>query len=167
MAAHVRLAVLAGFLAVAAALTGCGRQVAVTPASLAPKECARIVSVLPDTVDGAGQRPTTPQSPVTAAWGEPPIVLRCGVERPQAYTPTSVLLEIDGLGWLAEPLEAGTVFTLVSWPAAAAANADAPMPYVEVIIPEAYSSPGGVIADISASISAAISAAISRDQGPT
>lgn len=125
------------------------------PPPQAPPACAELVAALPDTVDGAGTRPTSPQSAATAAWGEPPIVLRCGVARPAAVTPTSVLLEVDGIGWFPEPLEAGTVFTAVQLDGLefdGLEGFDDPALYLEVIIPDAYTSPGGIIADISSAL---------------
>lgn len=133
-------------------LTGCGRQVAVEPPSQPPAICSALVAGLPPAVDGAGQRPTTPDSPATAAWGEPPIVLRCGVSPPAALSPTSVLLEVDGIGWLPEPLEAGTVFTAVEFDGGELGGEDASTLFIEVVIPQAYASPGGIIADISSGL---------------
>ncbi len=133
------------------ALTGCGRQVAVEPAQQPPAICSDLIAALPETVDGAGRRPTTPVSPATAAWGEPPIVVRCGVAQPAALTSTSVLLEVDGIGWLPEPLAAGTLFTAVEFPDPEPGEGSV-LPFVEVAIPQEYQSPGGIIADISAAI---------------
>jgi hypothetical protein len=139
------------FLVAGLALTGCGRQVAVEPPQQAPAICSDLVAGLPETVDGAGRRPTTPASPATAAWGEPPIVVRCGVARPAALTSTSVLLEVEGIGWLPEPLAAGTLFTAVEFPDSEPGQASV-LPFLEVAIPQEYQSPGGIIADISAAI---------------
>ena len=141
-----------GFALVAAlALTGCGRQVAVEPPQQPPAICSDLIDALPETVDGAGRRPTTPASPATAAWGEPPIVVRCGVAQPAALTSTSVLLEVNGIGWLPEPLAAGTLFTAVEFPDSEPGQASE-LPFVEVAIPQEYQSPGGIISDISAAI---------------
>jgi hypothetical protein len=134
--------------------SGCGRQVAVEPPPQLTPGCSERVAALPDIVDGAGRRPTSPRSEATAAWGEPPIVLRCGVARPSALESTSVLLEVDGIGWFPEPLEAGTVFTAVTFdPEAFDSDGFVDTePFIEVIIPDAYSSPGGIIADISSAL---------------
>ena len=155
-------ALVATLLTAGLAVTGCGRQVAVEPPPQAPPICADLVAALPDTVDGAGRRPTTPDSPATAAWGEPPIVVRCGVPRPSALTPTSVLLEVGGIGWLPEPLSAGTVFTAVEFASADLDGAGAALPFVEVAIPEAYLSPGGIIADISGAVASSLRADMDR-----
>jgi hypothetical protein len=127
-----------------AALTACGRQVAVPPPDVPAEVCAAVT--LPKVVAGAGSRPTTAAG--TAAWGEPPITYRCGVERPAALTPSSQLLDVAGIGWL--PIEAmgGTAFIASTWP-----DQEAPV-YVEVLVPEDYSAPADVLIDLSPALSA-------------
>ena len=83
--------------------------------------------MLPGELDGQDRRETRPDSPLTAAWGDPPIVLRCGVPRPAAYNPTATLVEVDGVAWLPERTDEGYVFTT------ARRVAD-----VEVRVPRAY-----------------------------
>lgn len=73
--------------------------------------CARLDEALPATVLDQAQRPTAPESTTTAAWGDPEIVLTCGVERPAARAPGAQLFEIQGITWFAEELTAGTRFT--------------------------------------------------------
>ncbi len=48
--------------------------------------CAQVISAMPLTLDGQNVRRTvsTPASGAIQAWGDPPIVLRCGVSRPAA-----------------------------------------------------------------------------------
>lgn len=130
-------------VAVAFSLAACGRQVAITVPEPTDPRCAAVVSALPETIDGAGKRPTAPESIATAAWGEPPIVLRCGVSRPSALTPTSSLVEVNGVAWLPEELSAGVLFTVVGWPD------DTNPLYLEVAVPEAYPAPANVLADLS------------------
>jgi hypothetical protein len=92
-------------------------------------------------------RPTTESG--TAAWGEPPITYRCGVQRPPALNASSKLLDVSGVAWL--PLEAsgGTAFIAVTWP-----TPDNPV-FVEVLVPEDYSAPADVLADLSPALAAA------------
>ena len=131
-----RVALVACAIAVLAA---CGRQVSVAPPESPAPECAAVN--LPETVAGAALRPTGEDG--TAAWGEPPITWRCGVPRPAALQPTSQLLEVGGIGWL--PIEGvgGSAFVAVDWP-----TTSAPV-FVEVVVPDAYTSPGSVLADLS------------------
>ena len=128
-----------------ALVTACGRQVAVPPPDAQDPLCAEVS--IPSTVSGAGLRPTT--GPGTAAWGEPPITYRCAVARPAALTPTSPLLEVDGIGWLPIEGTGGTGFIAVTWP-----EPSDPV-YVEVLVPEEYAAPADVLIDISAALAAA------------
>lgn len=73
--------------------------------------CRALHDVLPASVDGAARRSTSPVSDLTAAWGSPPVVLRCGVPRPAALEPTSQLVTIDGVDWYPEQLSDGYRFT--------------------------------------------------------
>lgn len=81
---------------------------------------------------------TTPDSVSTAAWGDPPIVYRCGVDRPTTLQTTSSLVEVDGVSWLPVRLTNGYVFTTVT------------PPYLEIRVPAAYSPEATVLVDFSA-----------------
>lgn len=78
-----------GALVVAAA-AGCSSAVPVDPATYATDpSCAALILATPDSLGtGLGRRPTTAQA--TTAWGDPAIVLRCGVTPPG---PTTVRCE--------------------------------------------------------------------------
>jgi len=80
--------------------------------SSAREVCDRLVPALPDRVDGADRRETT-QPALTAAWGDPPLVLRCGVTRPADLSPTSEILEVEGVEWFLVESGAGYTFTTV------------------------------------------------------
>lgn len=122
-----------------ALLGACGRQVGVAPPDSPAPACAAVR--LPETVAGAGLRPTGEDG--TAAWGEPPITWRCGVARPAALQPTSTLLDVDGVGWLPIAGQGGSAFIAVDWP-----TTESPV-YVEVVVPDAYDSPGSILAEVS------------------
>jgi hypothetical protein len=79
---------------------------------------------LPDSVDGQARRDTEPASVRTAAWGDPPVVLRCGVPRPPGLTATSEVIEVNGVEWFLAGSERGYVFTTVGR-----------RPYVELRVP--------------------------------
>ena len=110
-----RHAALVAFVATAiagvAGLSGCATPVALeAPQPLVPA-CKVLADNLPDRVDGQDRRPTTPASPATAAWGDPPISLRCGVATPAGYSPDAQLVTINGVDWLPETLSNGVRFT--------------------------------------------------------
>jgi hypothetical protein len=73
--------------------------------------CKRLEAALPDHLDDAHRRPTTPQSPLTAAWGDPALVLRCGVPRPAGLGPTSDVVEVEDVAWFLAESAAGYTFT--------------------------------------------------------
>jgi hypothetical protein len=103
---------------VTAALTvGCGadpvRVEAPTPDQATADVCNRLEAALPDHLDGADRRPTEPESPLTAAWGDPALDLRCGVPRPAGLGPTSEVIEVEGVEWFLVESAAGYAFTTV------------------------------------------------------
>ncbi len=98
-----------------AALAGCsgGPAVKVAVPDGRGAGCGRLQHALPDSLDGRDRRDTEPASARTAAWGTPPLVLRCGVPRPPGLAADSELIEVDGVPWyLAEPFPP-YVFTVV------------------------------------------------------
>lgn len=92
-----RLAAVAGLVTVAAALVSCSTTVHVDPAVDADNPACADVSVLvPDSVGDLDRVWTDAQA--TAAWGEPTVVLRCGVEPP---APSAlVCTTLGGVDWL-------------------------------------------------------------------
>lgn len=60
--------------------SGSGGAVPVATSSVAASGCAALLADLPQQLPGGfKRRSTTPASTTTAAWGDPPITLRCGV----------------------------------------------------------------------------------------
>ncbi len=72
----------------------------VTPEAEA--SCPALMEQLPLELAGEPSRPVDSDSLNAYAWGEPPIVLVCGVERPAALEPTSPLIQISGVNWLVD-----------------------------------------------------------------
>ena len=135
-------------LAVAALLSDCSSGVDVpvpqpVPTGAGAYLCAALHGRLPDEVAGHTVTATKPNSQYTSAWGSPPIVLRCGVPTPQALTPTSQLLSVDGVDWLPEQLTHGYLFTTVGREI-----------NVEVSVPDAYTPESAALADISPVVAA-------------
>lgn len=76
------------------------------PAATGP-DCTALLAALPAELPAAGDplptRPLAePVQPGVRAWAAAPrpVVLRCGLPRPVELTPTSALLEINGVRWL-------------------------------------------------------------------
>ena len=68
---------------------------------------------LPESVLDQPARPTEPTSALARAWGDPAIVLTCGMTAPTALTPTSQLYTINDVTWLPEEIAGATRFTTV------------------------------------------------------
>jgi len=106
---------------------------AVPVPAAASADCARLLSGLPQEIESAGvmtprRALADPVPPGTVAWGgeaarngdtadgdpaDQPIVLRCGLPRPAELTPTSVLLDVDGVEWLELPGAGATTWVVV------------------------------------------------------
>jgi hypothetical protein len=63
------------------------------------RACRDLVDDLPDTMAGEERRTTTGDVEYGAAWGDPAIVLTCGVPQPEGFTDTSTCVEVDDAGW--------------------------------------------------------------------
>ena len=124
------------------AVAGCGGQTVrmepPLPDASTEELCAALVFDLPDTLMGADRVDVRPASDLTAAWGDPAIGLRCGVGRPVALAPDSLLEEVNGVPWLSEPADAPTVFTAVGHEA-----------YVELVFPSSYGPPAAALTTVS------------------
>ncbi|WP_142142699.1 DUF3515 domain-containing protein [Streptomyces sp. SLBN-31] len=95
--------------------------------------CMKLDKALPSEVDGQDRRDPTPASALTAGWGNPAIILRCGVDRPAKMgDPEADGVEVNGVGWLLEKRGDGSFrFTTTLRRA-----------YVEVTIPKARTADG-------------------------
>jgi hypothetical protein len=107
-----------------ALLCGCAAAVEVAPAEgAADPACADVMAAVHQGLDELGDRArrvTTSQS--TAAWGDPPVVLRCGVTSPAPTTDPCVT--VDGVDWVLE--ETGGTLTYTTY---------GRQPAVEVVLP--------------------------------
>lgn len=74
---------------------------------------------------------------LAGAWGDPPIVLRCGVEKPDALKPTSECHDVNGVGWLAEKQPDGWLFTTIGR-----------KHYISLEVPSEYEPAADALADV-------------------
>jgi hypothetical protein len=88
------------------------------PSAQAARMCGALHDALPKKVDGLSERSLRPVSDLTAGWGDPTVVLRCGVPRPEmltpgstTYNPTADAVEVNGVSWLIEKTDDGYRFT--------------------------------------------------------
>jgi hypothetical protein len=147
-------------LALLIAATGCSSADDNAPAAVPSPDtkvtelCQNLDKVLPKKVDGLGREDPEPRSALTAGWGSPAIILRCGVERPPKMVDPKVALGddpdavgggVNGVDWLMENQDDGSVrFTTASR-----------LAYVEVSVPKGRDT-SGVLVDLAASVKKAI-----------
>jgi hypothetical protein len=119
------LSLLAG-LALLGGIAGCTHDVQATPpANASDPACKVMAGKLPSTLLKAHRRSTDPSSPALAAWGDPAIILRCGVPTPG---PTTEHCEtVDGIDWVVRQLSGGEDFTTYGR-----------TPAVQVLVPDHY-----------------------------
>ena len=139
---------MAGVVAlVLAAASGCGSvDIRDTDASGSERTaCERLVEDLPERVSDQPRRETR-GSPLGAAWGDPAIVLRCGVGTPEGYDRFAACQTVNGLDWFV-PDEASddqsldVVLTTVGR-----------RPAVEVRLPATYRPPVAAMVDLGETI---------------
>ncbi|MFB4421692.1 DUF3515 domain-containing protein [Streptomyces sp. QL37] len=84
-----------------------------TPSPEAAGYCGELHEELPETVDDLERSDPSPDSDLTAGWGDGAIVLRCGVPRPARMDDSqSKAVDADGVNWLLEQSDdAGPRFT--------------------------------------------------------
>ncbi|HKJ12273.1 MAG TPA: DUF3515 family protein [Ornithinimicrobium sp.] len=122
-----RLTLTAALVGLAVALSGCSRAVKVVPLEGADEDpvCAQVAAFWPDTVGGQPSRITAADSRTVAAWGDPAIVARCGATPPGPTT--DQCLDIEGVDWIAVPIDDGVRFTTYGRD-----------PAIQVLVPQEY-----------------------------
>ncbi|MDO0936884.1 DUF3515 domain-containing protein [Streptomyces sp. DG2A-72] len=97
------------------------------PGTKVTKLCRNLDTVLPSKVDGQDRRDPEPASALTAGWGDPAIILRCGVERPAEMNDSKADgVDVNGVGWLLQEQDNGDFLFITTLRKA----------YVEVTIPK-------------------------------
>lgn len=117
--------------------TGPVRVTAPPAGSAATRVCPGLIGALPATLDGHRSRPVTGARHSAAAWGDPPIVLRCGVGAPSAAA-GGQLLTLDGLTWRTSTTDRAVVWT----------TTDRSVP-IEISVPATYTGQGPLVSGLS------------------
>lgn len=107
----------------------------------AESSCAQVMSAVPVQLGPLKPRVvhSNPPTALVVAWGDPAVVLACGVTRPSELAPDSaaLLININGVNWLPVQKDKQTVFTSIDRAV-----------YVQVTVPKAQSvQPLPLIAD--------------------
>jgi hypothetical protein len=130
----------------AVVLAGCSGPAQVTPPAPTAGTaalCRRLVAAIPDKVDDQSARDVRPDSPYTAAWGDPAITLACGVAQPAGLNAASQCFEVNGVGWYVQDRSDSYRFTTIGRKA-----------YVEVTVPRHYGpQPANALIDLARPVS--------------
>ena len=123
------------------------------PNPAADADCVKVIGKLPVELAGLSPRRVFSSSAAIVAWGDPPVVLKCGVGRPAGLTAGSGDFVVDsgtGAGRTVEwfPVKTATATTFTSIDRAV---------YVELTVP-ASRQPSDVLPPISAAVAAALPA---------
>lgn len=95
-------------------LAGCSSSLAVDEYPMEPDtavNCHGLYADVPPTV--ADQDAVIVKDDVAAAWGDPPIILRCGVEKPDDLGPAARCDVVADIGWFTEKIADGYLFTTI------------------------------------------------------
>jgi hypothetical protein len=114
----------------------------VTPEAEA--SCPALMSTLPLELTGELSRAVDSASLFAYAWGEPPIVLICGVDRPAGFVAGVSAIQIEGVQWYVDTTDPDTtVWTTIDRPV-----------YVEISLPASVDS--APVTSLSPEIAAAL-----------
>ncbi|SNS73976.1 Protein of unknown function [Actinacidiphila glaucinigra] len=137
---------------ISASGTAAGGVAVPSPSASAARMCGALHDALPGKVDGLSKRSVSPVSDLTAGWGDPTVVLRCGVPRPEmltpgnpVYNPTAEAVEVNGVSWLIEQTGDGYRFTTTGRKA-----------FVEVTVPARYKPEVNPLTDLGHAVETAI-----------
>ncbi|MFD5321536.1 DUF3515 domain-containing protein [Streptomyces sp. NPDC127098] len=120
-----------------------------SPTGEAREACEALVDELPEDVDGQGRGTAADDSPYVAVWGDPAIVLRCGVAEPAVLTPGTESYDpagaefvgVNDVSWLLEERSDGVRFTTVERAF-----------HVEMTVPDDYAPEVNPLLDVAAPI---------------
>ncbi|HEV7189054.1 MAG TPA: DUF3515 domain-containing protein [Blastococcus sp.] len=83
----------------------------------ADASCPALMKTVPLELAGKQSRRVKSDSPYAYAWGDPPVVLICGVGRPKGYVAGAALIQINGVSWYVDTSNPDTtVWTAVDRP---------------------------------------------------
>jgi hypothetical protein len=83
------------------------------PTPEADANCPALMAALPLDLTGEPARLVDSDTPYAAAWGDPAVVLVCGVPQPAGLVAGEGLLQIDQVTWFVEQTEEATTWTAV------------------------------------------------------
>lgn len=139
-----------GLLALSLTLSGCTAgavDVEPTHPGADATACARLVAALPGTVADQGRRDVEEAASATAAaWGDPAIVLRCGVGEPSSFDRFSTCQIVNGVAWYIPDEQITGSATDITM------TTIGRKPGVEVAIPADYFPPAATMVDLATAL---------------
>lgn len=111
-----------------------------TPSAEVAAQCAAVMAALPDTVLDQTRRTVEPGQ-LSAAWGDPTITLKCGVDKPAALGAESECFEVNQVGWFAEEGQGGYLFTTIGRPV-----------FIQVGVPTEYAPEANALVDVAEAV---------------
>jgi hypothetical protein len=111
------------------------------PTGAAASECRAFLRAMPEELVDEERRDVSPDGATAAAWGDPAIVVRCGVDEPGALTPSSRCDVINDVGWFAEELDSELRFTTIGRSV-----------HLEVTVPDDYSPAADVLVKLAEAV---------------
>ena len=128
-----------GLIVLAGCSAGATPVAVPSPAPEVAAACTQLVQALPDKVLDAKRRKTSPESPLTTAYGDPPITVTCGVTPPAGMAEAqSQCFQVNGVGWFAKEVTNGVIFTTIGRAL-----------YFEVAVPSKYAPEANALTDVS------------------
>lgn len=112
----------------------------------AAQACGRLVDALPDSVSDQPRRQLEPGQEYAAAWGDPPIVLTCGVPEPEGFDRFAICQETNGVGWFVPEEQ------IVDQSADVEMTTIGFEQNVEVVVPAQYRPPAAAMVDLAAAV---------------
>jgi hypothetical protein len=108
--------------------------------------CGRLRDALPEVVDGLQRRAVAPRGSYAAAWGESPVVLRCGVPEPAEFDDYSSCQITNGVAWFIPDEQ------ITGEPVDITMTTVGRSPVVEVRLPAAHFPPANAMVDLAPAI---------------
>jgi Protein of unknown function (DUF3515) len=113
-----------------------------SPAPEVAAACTQLIQAMPAKVLDQKKRKTSPESPLTTAYGDPPIEVTCGVAPPAGMAEAqSQCFQVNGVGWFAKQVQNGYIFTTIGREL-----------YLEMAVPSKYSPEANALTDVSDAI---------------
>jgi hypothetical protein len=110
------------------------------------ERCANLSNVLPQRLESLRPRVISPRSALVHAWGDPAIVLSCGVGIPAGYSPaSSETTVVNGVRWFQQPGAKTVAWTALR-----------PGVNVRLLVPTSYQDQGSFLVDLAGPLKTAL-----------